>query len=93
VVVPPLGSIIETSSPYVALISNETSYTYDSAERLAQVTDPLGGVTSNTYDSMGRMMTSTDAAGVKTTNTPDASSSGAARWATLQRTCTIPAAA
>jgi YD repeat-containing protein len=46
--------------------SATTSYTYDAANNIASVTDPLGNITSYTYDSDGNTLTQTDPLGQTT---------------------------
>jgi YD repeat-containing protein len=49
-----------------------TTYSYDSSDNVASVTDPLGKVTSYTYDSSGNVLSETDPLGNTTTSTYDA---------------------
>jgi RHS repeat-associated protein len=68
----PAGLLASTASPDGGV----TTYAYDSAGDVAQVTDPLGMVTDYTYDNLGRelsqtQISSTYPAGLTTTYTYD----------------------
>ncbi len=49
--------------------ANARNYAYDVLNRLAQATDPNGGITTNTYDLLDHLTGVTDPRGLKTTYT------------------------
>jgi RHS repeat-associated protein len=65
------GVLVSQTKAVGTSLAVTTSYTYDSADNLESVTDPLGKVTHHTYDSNGNVLTTSTPLGHVTTYTYD----------------------
>ena len=66
-----LGRLVKVTSGFGTALAASTTYTYDLANNIASVTDPLSNVSNSTYDAQGHQLTTTDPLGRVTTWTYD----------------------